>query len=764
MDRISKKKIVIWLSLALLTLSVIIGLNVFNFSQEKIAIAIVAPLTSEDRTTAVAGESLLKGAQLYIDEINENGGIKGKKLELRVYDDKGQVDEAIKVARDIVSSSAIAVIGHFSIPTSVAAGKIYQAYGIPAITGSATADEVTKWNNWYFRTIFSNKLQGTFIANYINKILEYPRISLVYSSDIYGVNLAEDIEVAFEELGGEIFRKWEIKENSYNLTKDKIVEDLVAFKEEGEDPGMIVMATDSEDSSSLLAKIRLHELEFPIFGGNSLGEVSLAHKFANSPQEQNEPGFFTNGVYALAPIIYDISGEKGQQFRNRFEERYGYIPGWFAAGYYDAAHAVVAAIEQSFSDEKQLLQDAIAQQDLRESRYLIKEALAKLKPIETTIEAQAQETQFNSQGDPLVPYHVGVFDRGKFISAFTQLELIPDVEKVSDFNEQLESGQIIQVGNQYLEKTDIVYVGIDINEVSKIDEKSSSFLLDFYLWFRYQGDVNAENIEFTNYSTERLDSGEKFTLDEPIVEEKQGDINYKVYRVKADFNELFDFRNYPLDSQTLAVRFRHANLTRDKLIYVVDYVGIKDTTTKAILEKWERGKVFDKITDWNVEKISFYPDIMINTSTLGDRRFIDTDSEMQYSRFNAVVEIERDFISFSDKNLLPLFFFVVVAYLILFLPFEDISIEAVSGLLLAVVFYHLSLIDALPEGVGYVVALDYAFYIVYTLLALELLLLTIGRSNRFHEQKQSVALMKFSRIAFPVVLLISSLLFYWKYV
>ena len=105
-------------------------------------------------------------------------------------DDQNDPQVAVEVAHKIVESNALAVIGHYSSDTALAAGKIYQAYGIPAVTGSATADEVTTWNNWYFRTVFSNSNQGLSIANYINKILERSRISIVYSTDSYGSTLA----------------------------------------------------------------------------------------------------------------------------------------------------------------------------------------------------------------------------------------------------------------------------------------------------------------------------------------------------------------------------------------------------------------------------------------------------------------------------------------------------------------------------------------------------------------------------------------------
>ena len=770
------KKIIVYSSLALLAFIVVLAISIRPAS-DKIKIAIAAPLSNIGQSTLIGGESMVKGAQLYIDQINQAGGINGKKVELQVYDDQNDAGVAAKVAHEIVDSGALAVIGHYSSSTSLVAGKIYQAYGIPAITGSATADDVTKWNNWYFRSTFVNSRQGLFIANYIYKILKrsHPRqsqqrgeppqrtvsqISLIYSPDSYGSTLAEDITSVYTELGGEIVNRWLLDTEA---DRDAIVNNLVAIQNSGQDPGAIFISAGREAASDLIVKMKLYELDLPILGGDGLADIAFATKFVNTPEERDNPGFFTNDVYSLTPIIFDISGEMGQQFRTEYEQRYNSVPGWIAAANYDAAHAVVAAIADL--NDKQPLANAIVKAK-RNRRYLVKEALANLKPIDTTIQTFSSENKhFNKTGDVTTPLLVGVFERGRFTSAYTQLQTVPDIKTVDNLEQQLETGKIVEVGAEYMRQTDIVYTGIDVNRVTNIDEKTSTYLMDFYLWFRYQGkDVNPEQIEFGNFGIERLDSGERLTIGVPLKTQQQDGVDYQLYRIQADFKEEFDFRNYPFDGQTLAVRFRHSNLTRDKLIYAIDYIGMEETTTPGILAKWERGKVFSEITDWIVDRVSFYPDIVANQSTLGDRRFVDTDSQIEYSRFNAVINIKRDIVSFSIKDLLPLIFFIVVAYLLLFLPFEYVSVEAVSGLLLAVVFYHLSLIEKLPEGVGYVVALDYAFYIVYGLLGLELLLVTVGHSKWFTTGKiQLKQLMDFGRLSFPALLFISFGLLYWQF-
>lgn len=759
------KKAIVWLATALLTLMVIVFIATFNkLNQEKITIAIAAPLSNVEEVTQKVGRSLVQGVQLYIDQANRNGGIQGKLLKLDIYDDQGKVNVAEKIAKDIVQSKAVAVIGHYSSSISKAAGKIYQDAGIPAISGSATADEVTEGSNWYFRTIFADSFQGRFIANYLKKVMGYSKISIIHGYDSYGLGLGGTVDATFRELGGEIITKWELPENQSQATDRMIIQELQELKKLGKVPQAIVLATGRDQVITLIPELKNSNLEIPLFGGDDIGDVIIAQNFAKLPEEQKIPGFFTNGLYATVPIIYDVADDLTQKFRTTFEQIYGNAPGWSAASYYDAASAIVEGIERTLLTYKELPKESFTGKNIKEDRELLKEALLRIDSPEKAVKTGTRSFYFDDLHTAVVPIAIGRFDKGSLVSAFTQLQKITNFETISDNLEaEIKKGNILQIGKQYLQKTDIVYAGLDINEVSYLDQRNSTYVVDFYLWFGYKGNLSPEKIEFSNYGISRLDSGEKLTLGEPIQQGEENGVKYKIYRVKADFHEEFDFHNYPFDEQRLAVRFRHADLTRDKLIYAIDLIGMRDSTTDKLSPEWKQ-KVFKEITSWTPQRITFFQDTLVNDSTLGYRKFT-TKSDLEYSQFNAVINIKREVLSFSIKNLLPLWFFVGVAYLLLFLPFNQLSAEVLSGLLLAVVFFHLSLLDALPDGVGYVVTLDYAFYLVYALLGLELLIVTVGNQDRFQNSEvQLKKLILSGKIAFPVIILIGCCSLYFLYV
>ena len=736
----------------LLSLFLFIGVGQFLQNRDAVYLAVAGP-TGEDN---VSGREMVQGVQLYLDRINAAGGVNGKRVELLVFDDRNDPEVAQRKAREIVKSTpTLAVLGHLYSSTSIEAGKVYQQLGMPAISGSATADLVAKDNDWYFRVVFNNSLQASFIANYAQKILEQQRASIIYSDDSYGETLRDAFANTFTGLGGVIKNQWAIDANAADFDRQQrqIITDL---SQSQDDPGIIFCATHNDDAIDLIVQMRRKELNYPLIGADSLGSVAFAQKFVEYAEEQAFPGHFTDGIYAVSPIIFDVANQEAQQFRNEYIKQYEQQPGWTAATYYDAAAIAIEAIKRVNVED--------GKSSLTKQRSQVRDTLAKINTVEESIEGVTGNLYFDPDGNLNESVYIGTFNRQKFISAFTQLQLVEDVGIYGNLNEAIDEGEILLVDSRYMHRTNIVYTGIDINEIRNLDEKTSSYLVDFYLWFRFKGDIAADNIEFTNYGTDRMDSGDKLELDDPIESEIINGVTYRVYRVKADFKEKFRFNDYPFDRQQLAIRFRHSNLTRDNLIYVVDVVGMRDTVAREVVSNWQESKVFETISDWKVTAVNFFSDTLVNDSSLGNPRLFHADAELLYSRFNTVINIKRDTVSFTIKNLLPLLFFIGVSYLLLFLPFDFISVEAVSGTLLAIVFFHLSLLEGLPEGIGYVVALDYGFYIIYSLIGLELLLVVVGHKPEIKKNEVAVRrLILIGRIVFPTILLISAIALLGKY-
>ena len=104
-----------------LALLVILGLSPTPArAQETLKIGFFAPLTG---FAAADGASARHSAEIAVEELNAAGGIKGKKVELVVYDDRHDSKEAVAVANKLVEKDGVTgvVSGSYSMPTRVTA-------------------------------------------------------------------------------------------------------------------------------------------------------------------------------------------------------------------------------------------------------------------------------------------------------------------------------------------------------------------------------------------------------------------------------------------------------------------------------------------------------------------------------------------------------------------------------------------------------------------------------------------------------------------
>jgi branched-chain amino acid transport system substrate-binding protein len=148
-----------------------------------IKIGILGPLTG---AVAQYGIAVYHGAQLYIDKVNAEGGINGKKIEVISYDDKGDPTEAVNAFTRMVDEGITALIGPVTSKPTLAVVDESVALNMPLITASATAAAVTvnpdtnKVNTNVFRTCFIDPFQGEKMAVYSSQVLNAKTAATIF--------------------------------------------------------------------------------------------------------------------------------------------------------------------------------------------------------------------------------------------------------------------------------------------------------------------------------------------------------------------------------------------------------------------------------------------------------------------------------------------------------------------------------------------------------------------------------------------------------
>jgi branched-chain amino acid transport system substrate-binding protein len=308
-----------------------------------------------------------------------------------------------------------------------------------------------------------------------------------------------------------------------------------------------------EDAVPLMKAIRRRGYAGPILGTATMARSSFAELFAREPEEKRTPGFFTQGAYAVSPMILDSANADTLAFAERFRRRFGHEPSWEAVQVDDAMRLAIASLRQA---------GAVA--DIKAERLAI---LAYLNGLDGPAHA------FAGLNGPIwfadrvrrQAVRIGRFHAGAFESAPLQLVPAPNATPAT-----VAAGEAIEADGSYLQFQRIVYTGMFANEVSRVDLARASFGADFYVWLRYVRDAGPGAADPADITFPTLATGGFSAANKADQRDLPDGTAYRLWRVQGEFRNDFDLRRYPFDRQELAVSFFNAHAASDRIVYVID--------------------------------------------------------------------------------------------------------------------------------------------------------------------------------------------------
>src|SRR5947199_3591137 len=155
---------------------------------------------------AAFGQASIQGEKLAAEEINNNGGVLGRKIHLIIEDDQGKAEEAASVVTNLIThDNVIAILGENSSNQSLAAAPIAQSSKVPMISASSTNPAVTKKGDYIFRVCFTDPYQGKALAMFVRTNLHAPTAAILRDTkNDYSVGWAGGFRAEFTKMGGKI--------------------------------------------------------------------------------------------------------------------------------------------------------------------------------------------------------------------------------------------------------------------------------------------------------------------------------------------------------------------------------------------------------------------------------------------------------------------------------------------------------------------------------------------------------------------------------
>jgi branched-chain amino acid transport system substrate-binding protein len=293
------------------------------------------PLTGP---AAFGGLAVKYGAETAIDEINEAGGVLGKKLTLIQYDDAGAPPRGVdNVRRIALSDKCVAILGGYHSTVGLAQVDPVTEIGIPWIgtTGANTKIiENGKSPNFMFRVSMKDKWVAQYLADQALKLSKSGKVAVMYENTGWGNGAIGDFKAAMTAKSQEASAA-----ETFNWNDQDMSAQAIRIRDSGADT-VVLFSLDREGNQILrsMEKIGYKPTIVSAWGlAGNLGELA---------------GPLANGVRVIQTFSWmgDLN-PKAKGIWEKIQKKYGLKDpselrmGSAIANSYDAVYIVAEAIK-----------------------------------------------------------------------------------------------------------------------------------------------------------------------------------------------------------------------------------------------------------------------------------------------------------------------------------------------------------------------------------------------------------------------------------
>ncbi|MCW2239220.1 ABC transporter substrate-binding protein [Azospirillum canadense] len=173
--------------------------------QGPIKIGVPLPLTG---ALAGGGNQILWGIQYAAEEVNENGGLFGRKIELVTEDTKGEPNTSATVAAKLATQDKVdAFVGGFGSTSDFALLSALQRYEpifVHAGSSSVRLEETFGKNDWYYHVYIWDYHRQKAAVNFFKSIPAVKTLAIAYEDKLYGTDGSKFTQQYAKEAGIEV--------------------------------------------------------------------------------------------------------------------------------------------------------------------------------------------------------------------------------------------------------------------------------------------------------------------------------------------------------------------------------------------------------------------------------------------------------------------------------------------------------------------------------------------------------------------------------
>jgi len=286
------------------------------------------------------GVAVKNGLEMRVREINEAGGIHGRKIKLIVEDHAYDPKKAVMLTNKMINLDKVfAFVAIFGTPAALAVLPTMTQKKIPALFPVSLSDQFhTPLNRYSFILYASYIVQGRNIAKYFVDTKKYTKFALMYQDDELGAEVQKGLT---DQLA--LYNLKLVAAEPYKRGATDFSSQIANLKKA--DPQVVVLATVIRETVGALKEIRKLNWEVDV----ACTSASASHYV---PILSQQSGFSADGTYILSsypdPQATDLPSLK--EWAKRYQEWFQKPPEMTCYPGYEAVHFFGVAAERAGRD------------------------------------------------------------------------------------------------------------------------------------------------------------------------------------------------------------------------------------------------------------------------------------------------------------------------------------------------------------------------------------------------------------------------------
>ena len=296
---------------------------------------LIGTILDQSGPLAGFGKQSRLGMQLRVDEVNEQGGINGRKLKLIVEDDGYDPKKAVLAAQKLVNQDKIFIMaGHLGTAQNLASMPVQFEKNVINFFPITAAREM-------FEPL--DRLKYSFAATYFDQMREAlpnlikeknaKKVCTIYQDDDFGLEVLRGAEAGLKAAGMTLAEKTSFKRGATDFSSQ-----VAKMKASGCD--LVVLGTIIRETIGTIGESRKTGFS-PTFIGSSAAYTDLIHKLGGAPM---------NGLYATHTVQHPYLDEASQPIRfwaNKYKTKFNEDPTVFSVYGYSLIDTFAKAAQKA---------------------------------------------------------------------------------------------------------------------------------------------------------------------------------------------------------------------------------------------------------------------------------------------------------------------------------------------------------------------------------------------------------------------------------